>query len=398
MATKRDYYTVLGVTKSASADEIKKSYRKLAMQYHPDRNSNDKDAAEKFKEASEAYEVLSDETKRQRYDQYGHEGVKSSFGSGGFDFGRDFTHMQDIDLQDILGSFFGGGGMGDMFGGGGGGGRRRARNPNEPQRGNDLRFDLEIDFEEAVFGSERQVDLTVNDTCETCKGSGAAEGSGRESCKQCGGQGVVVQGNGFFQMRHACPVCNGEGSIVKNPCRKCQGTGRVKAPRHIALKIPKGVETGSLLRLTGKGESGARGGEHGDLYVVLHVRDHEVFERHGDDLACNVHVSPALAALGGDIDVPTPEGYARLKLPPGTATGKVFRLRDKGMPSLQGGNGDFHVRVEIEVPQNLGSGQRKALEAFAATLAPDNFPEARKFQKQADRFFERRDALRKMKS
>jgi molecular chaperone DnaJ len=397
MATKRDYYVVLGVSKTASADEIKKAYRKLAMQFHPDRNPNDKDAAEKFKEASEAYEVLSDEAKRQRYDQYGHEGVKSSFGSGGFDFGRDFTHMQDIDLQDILGSVFGGG-LGDMFGGGGGGGRRRSRNPNEPQRGNDLRFDLEIDFEEATFGSERQVDLTVNDTCETCKGAGTAEGSSRESCKQCNGHGFVVQGNGFFQMRHACPICNGEGSIVKNPCRKCQGTGRIKAPRHITLKIPKGVETGSRLRLTGKGESGSRGGEHGDLYVVLHVRDHEVFERHGDDLACNVHVSPVLAALGGDIDVPTPEGYARLKLPAGTATGKVFRLRDKGMPSLQGGYGDLHVRIEVEVPQNLGSGQRKALEAFAATLTPDNFPEARKFQKQTDRFFERRDALRKMKA
>ena len=256
---------------------------------------------------------------------------------------------------------------------------------------------MEIDFEEAVFGSERQVDLTVNDTCETCKGAGTAEGSSRESCKQCNGHGFVVQGNGFFQMRHACPICNGEGSIVKNPCRKCQGTGRIKAPRHITLKIPKGVETGSRLRLTGKGESGSRGGEHGDLYVVLHVRDHEVFERHGDDLACNVHVSPVLATLGGDIDVPTPEGYARLKLPAGTATGKVFRLRDKGMPSLQGGNGDLHVRIEVEVPQNLGGGQRKALEAFAATLTPDNFPEARKFQKQTDRFFERRDALRKMK-
>lgn len=395
MATKRDYYVVLGVSKTASADEIKKAYRKLAMQFHPDRNPNDKDAAEKFKEASEAYEVLSDEAKRQRYDQYGHEGVKSSFGQGGFDFGRDFTHMQDIDLQDILGSVFGGG-LGDMFGGGGGG-RRRSRNPNEPQRGNDLRFDLEIDFEEAAFGSERQVDLTVNDTCEACKGSGAAEGSAREACKQCNGHGFVVQGNGFFQMRHACPVCNGEGSIVKNPCRKCQGTGRIKAPRHITLKIPKGVETGSRLRLTGKGESGARGGEHGDLYVVLHVRDHEVFERHGDDLACNVHVSPVLATLGGDIDVPTPEGYARLKLPAGTTTGKVFRLRDKGMPSLQGGYGDLHVRIEVEVPQNLGGGQRKALETFAATLTPDNFPEARTFQKQTDRFFERRDALRKMK-
>ena len=394
MASKRDYYEVLGVGKSSSADDIKKAYRKLAMQYHPDRNPDNKEAAEKFKEICEAYEVLSDADKRQRYDQYGHEGVKSAFGPNGFDFGRDFTHMQDIDLQDILGGIFGGG-FGDMFGGGGGR-RQRSRDTNGPQRGNDLRFDLEIDFEEAVFGSERQVDLSVNDACETCKGSGAAEGSSREACKQCKGQGFVVAGNGFFQMRQTCPVCRGEGSIVKSPCRKCHGTGRVKTPRHIALKIPKGVETGSRLRLSGKGESGLRGGPYGDLYVVLHVRDHEIFERHGDDLACNVHVSPVLAALGGDVEVPTPEGYARIKLPAGTTTGKVFRLRGKGMPSLHGGCGDLHVRVDVEVPQGLSSKQRKALEEFAALCTPDNFPEARKRQKQTERFFERRDALRKV--
>jgi molecular chaperone DnaJ len=388
--TKRDYYELLGVAKTASADELKKAYRKKAMQYHPDRNPDNKEAAEKFKEVCEAYEVLSDSSKRQRYDQYGHEGMKSAFGPGGFDFERDFTHMQDIDLQDILNSFLGGG-FGGRFGGGG---RQRSRNPDGPQRGTDLRFDIEIDFEEAVFGSERQIDLSVNDACDTCKGSGAAEGSSRETCKQCRGQGFVVAGGGFFQMRQTCPICNGEGTIVKNPCRKCRGSGRVKAPRHIALKIPKRVETGSRLRIGGKGESGLRGGPHGDLYVVLHVREHDIFERHGDDLACAVHVSPALAALGGDVEVPTPEGYARIKIPAGTTTGKIFRLRDKGMSSVHGGHGDLHVCVDVEVPQNLSSKQRRALEDFADVSTPDNFPETRKLQKQTERFFERRDALR----
>jgi len=393
MASKRDYYDVLGISKSTSADEMKKAYRKLAMQYHPDRNPDNKEAAEKFKEVCEAYEVLSDADKRQRYDQFGHEGMKSTFGPNGFDFGRDFTHAQDIDLQDILGSFFNGSGFGNMFGGGR---RTRERNPNEPQRGNDLRFDIEIDFEEAVFGSERQVNLSVNDTCETCKGSGAADGSAREPCKQCRGQGFVVAGNGFFQMRQTCPICGGEGSMVKNPCRKCHGSGRVKMPRHIVLKIPKGVETGSRLRVGGQGESGLRGGPHGDLHVILHVREHDIFERHGDDLACNVFISPVLAALGGDVEVPTPEGYARIKIPAGTTAGKIFRLRDRGMPSRHGGCGDLHVRMDIEVPQGLSSRQRRALEDFAATCTADNFPEARKLQKQTERFFTRRDTLRKM--
>ena len=392
MSTKRDYYEVLGVNKTASADEIKKAYRKLAMQYHPDRNPDNKEAAEKFKEICEAYEVLSDTDKRQRYDQYGHAGMKSAFGPGGFDFGRDFTHMQDMDLQDILGSFFGGG-FGDIFGGGGG--RRRSRNPNAAQRGDDLRFDLEIDFEEALFGSEREVDLNVNDACEACHGSGAAAGATRETCRQCGGHGVVVVGGGFIQMRQTCPVCNGEGTIIRNPCKKCNGTGRVKTPRHIALRIPKGVETGSRLRLSGKGESGLRGGPAGDLYVVLHVREHDVFQREDDDLVCTVHSSPVTAALGGDIDIPTPDGHARIKVPAGTPNGKVFRLRDKGMPNLNGGSGDLHVRVEIEVPTHLSSKQKKLLEEFASLTTADTFPDAARQNQAVDAFFARRDALRK---
>lgn len=392
MSTKRDYYEVLGVNKTATADEIKKAYRKLAMKYHPDRNPDNKEAAEKFKEISEAYEVLSDTDKRQRYDQYGHAGMKSAFGPGGFDFGRDFSHMEDIDLQDILGSFFGGG-FGDFFGGGGG--HRRSRNPNAAQRGDDLRFDLEIDFEEALFGSEREVDLNVNDACDACGGSGAAPGSSRETCRQCGGHGVVVVGGGFIQMRQTCPVCHGEGTIIRTPCKKCGGTGRVKTPRHIALRIPKGVETGSRLRLSGKGESGLRGGPAGDLYVVLHVREHDVFSRQDDDLACTVHVSPSVAALGGDIEIPTPDGLAKIKLPAGTPNGKVFRLRDKGMPSLNGGCGDLHVRVEVEVPSHLSSKQKRALEEFAALTTSDNFPEAARQDKAVNTFFARRDALRR---
>ena len=391
MPTKRDYYEVLGVSKSASADELKKAYRKLAMQYHPDRNPDNKESAEKFKEVCEAYEVLSDTDKRHRYDQYGHDGVKSSFGPGGFDFGRDFTHTGDF--QDLFENIFGGG-FGDIFGGGGGG-RRKARNPNAAQRGDDLRFDLEIDFEEALFGSEREVDLTVSDTCETCGGSGAAAGASREPCRQCGGHGFVVVGGGFIQMRQTCPVCKGEGTIIRNPCKKCAGSGRVKAPRHIALRIPKGVETGSRLRLSGKGESGMRGGPAGDLYVVLHVREHDIFQRQDDDLVCTIHISPIVAALGGDIDIPTPDGNARIKLPAGTPNGKVFRLRDKGMPSLNGGCGDLHVRVEIEVPAHLSSKQKKVLEEFAAQSTPDNYPEAAKLNKEVSAFFARRDALRK---
>ena len=392
MASKRDYYEVLGVNRSASADEIKKNYRKLAMQHHPDRNANNPEAAEKFKELSEAYEVLSDDKKRQVYDQYGHDGMKTSFGPGGFDFSRDFTHMSD--LQDILGSILNGeGGFGDAMGGG----RRRSR--SGPQRGNDLRFDIEIDLEEAVFGSEREVELPISEECDICRGTGAASGSGRETCRQCGGRGFIVSGGGFFQIRQGCPVCNGEGTMIRHPCSKCSGTGRVRARRRLNLRIPRGVETGSRLRLSGKGEGGDRGGPAGDLYVVIHVREHELFERQGDDLICSVPVSPVLAALGGEIEIPTPDGFAKIKLPPGTPNAKVFRLRDKGVPNIEGhGHGDLHVRVVLEVPTRISSKQRKLLEEFAATTEAGNYPEAARTRKTAEEFFTRRDVLRKAKA
>ena len=394
MAAKRDYYEVLGVSRTATADEIKKSYRKLAMQYHPDRNANNPAAAEKFKELSEAYEVLSDEKKRQQYNQYGHDGLKASFGPGGFDFSRDFTHMSD--LQDILGSLFGGAGGGEDFMGGG---RARSRSRTGPQRGDDLRFDIEIDLEEAVFGSEREVELPVTDECDSCRGSGAASGSGREACRQCGGRGFVISGGGFFQIRQGCPICNGEGSINRHPCGKCNGSGRIRTRRRISLRIPRGVETGSRLRLTGKGEGGVRGGPCGDLYVVVHVREHELFERQGDDLLCSVPVSPVLAALGGEIEIPTPDGFAKIKLPPGTPNGKVFRLRNKGAPNLEGhANGDLHVRVVLEVPTHISGKQRKLFEDLTATITEENFPDAARNRKTAEEFFSKRDVLRKAKA
>ena len=380
---KRDYYEVLGVEKTASADDIKKAYRKLAMKYHPDRNPNNPEAAEKFKEASEAYACLSDPEKRERYDRFGHDG--SAFGPGGFDFGRDF---QGVDLGDILGNLFGGG-LGDLFGGG----RQRQRNPNAPQRGADLRFDLEIDLEEAMFGVSREVDLPIGEDCPDCGGTGAAKGTKRETCRQCGGRGVVTTSNGFIHFQQTCPVCQGEGTMIRTPCKSCGGSGRRKTRRKVTLNIPKGVDTGSRLRLAGKGESGLRGGEAGDLYVVIHVREHDIFERNDADLVCNVFVPPHIAALGGMVQVPTPEGEASLKIQPGTANGKVYRLRGKGMTTLRGDVGDLLVRVELEVPQHLSSSQRKALEAFGESCTEDNFPEARKVRRGIDNFMARREAL-----
>lgn len=390
MADKQDYYQLLGVSKTASVDEVKKAYRKQAMKYHPDRNPGDKAAEAKFKEVSEAYEVLSDEKKRRQYDQFGHEGLKASFGPGGFDFQRDFTHASD--LQDILGSIFGGGGLGDIFGGGGG----RRRSSTGPQRGADLRFDLEIEFEEAAFGSKREITLPLTEECAKCKGSGVPPGRRRETCQHCGGRGAVVSGGGFFQVRQTCPVCGGAGSIVTNPCTSCGGSGRVKARKRITMKIPKGVETGSRLRLTGKGEGGTRGGPPGDLYVVLHVAPHEVFERHNDDLLCKVPVPVHAAALGGQIEVPTIDGFAKLKIAPGTETGKVFRLRGKGMESVEGyGRGDLHVQIIVEPPAHLNSKQKKILKEFADSVEPGNYPSSEKLMDQARAFFEKKVAIQK---
>ncbi len=389
MAAKKDYYELLGVSRTATDEEIKKAYRKLAMKYHPDRNQGDKEAETRFKEISEAYEVLSDAAKRQQYDRFGHDGIKSSFGPGGFDFSRDFTHMSD--LQDILGNLFGGEGGGlfeDLFGGG----RRRSR--TGPQRGSDLRIGLEIDLEEAAFGSERDIQLPVTEECGDCGGTGAPRGSKPETCRQCGGRGAVVSGGGFFQVRQTCPVCGGAGTVIVNPCKTCEGSGRVKARRQIMLRIPKGVDTGSRLRLAGKGEGGVRGGPAGDLYVVITVRAHELFHRQDNDLLIDWPVAPDVMALGGEVEVPTIDGQAKIKLAAGTENGRVFRLRGRGMPDVDGySRGSMHVRVIVEVPVKLSGAQKRLLKEFAEHSDAGNYPQVNRLRELADRFYERRDAL-----
>ena len=391
MTAKRDYYEVLGVPREAAPDDIKKVYRRLAMQYHPDRNQGDKAAEARFKEVSEAYEVLSDPDKRRQYDQYGHEGLRSAFGPGGFEFSRDFTHLSD--LQDIFGSLFGessGGLFDDLFGGG----RRQSR--TGPQQGADLRFDLEVDFEEAVFGSQREITLPVSEQCPTCQGKGSAPGSTEEACRHCGGRGAVVSSSGFFQVRQTCPACGGGGRVVTKPCPDCRGAGRQKARKHLTLRIPAGVETGSRLRLAGRGEGGVRGGPPGDLYVILHVKAHDVFQREGSDLLCEAPVPMHIAALGGEVEVPTLEGYARLKIEPGTESGRMFRLRGKGVKSLDGyGRGDLHIRALVEMPAHLNSAQKKALKGFSDVSTPDNYPIGAKAREQVEAFFARRDKMAK---
>ena len=397
MAEKRDYYEVLGVAKTASAEEIKSAYRKLAMKYHPDRNPGDKAAEEKFKEAAEAYDVLHDPEKRQRYDQFGHQafqGGAGGYGPGGMNMDDIFSMFGDI-FGGRGGGFSGGfGGFEEMFGSG----RRQQRraDPNGPRRGDDMTFRLEIDFDEAIFGSERELELTLPEQCSECGGTGAAAGSRRVTCKTCGGAGVVIGGSGFFQVRQTCPTCGGEGSVLEKPCRKCRGTGHVSAPRKIALKIPAGVDDGSRLRLAGKGGGGLRGGENGDLYVQLSVRESDIFEREGQYLGVDIPVSPVLAALGGTVSVPTPEGEAQLKIPAGTPNGKVFRLRGKGVPSLRGGPaGDLDARIVFEVPTNLDRKQRAALEEFQKLSSASTFPAAQSFANKTKVFFAHRDKLRK---
>ena len=388
MASKRDYYEVLGVAKTATADEIKSAYRKLAMKYHPDRNPGNKEAEEKFKEAAEAYDVLHDPEKRQRYDQFGHQAFEG--GAGGFG-GAGFSNMEDIFAA--FGDLFGGrgGGFGEFFGGG-----RRARDPDAPRDGDDMSFRLDIDFDEAVFGSERTIDLTVPGQCPECRGSGAAAGSRRTTCHTCHGHGVVMSGGGIFRIQQTCPTCGGEGSILDRPCRKCRGQGLVPTPEHISLKIPAGVESGSRLRVAGKGAGGVHGGRNGDLYVVLGVRESEIFERDGNDLGVDIPVSPVTAALGGEVEIPTPEGIATIRIPAGTPNGKLFRLRGKGVPSLRGGYaGDLTARIVIEVPAGLDSGQREALEEFRKRSVPSNFPEAQTLANRVKIFYAHRDKLRK---
>jgi molecular chaperone DnaJ len=391
----KDFYATLGVGRSATADEIKKAYRKLAVQYHPDKNPGNKEAEEKFKVITEAYEVLSDPDKRRRYDQFGSAafgpggggGGPGGFGGGGFGGGIDLEEA----LRTFMGAMGGGGGsIFDDFFSGGGSGRRGGR--ETAMRGSDLRYDLEIEFEEAVFGSQHEMTLSVMDECPKCHGSGAEPGSKRETCPRCHGAGSVVVSSGFFQVRQTCPTCGGTGEVISNPCRECRGEGRVKTRKNITLKIPAGVETGSRLRLAGKGEGGARGGPAGDLYVVVHVKNHPFFQRHGEDIIVEMPIPFDVATLGGTVEVPTVQGFASLKIPAGTASGTVLRLRGKGIAAIGGGRlGDQHVRVVVEVPDRLDRSQRKALETFAAGCNLDNYPKQKQIHRTAEEFYRKRD-------
>ncbi|MDR1625466.1 MAG: molecular chaperone DnaJ [Spirochaetia bacterium] len=376
---KRDYYEVLGIGREASIDEIKKAYRKLAIQYHPDRNQGNKGAEEKFKEATEAYEILSDEKNRQAYDQFGFAGVDGASG-GGRGFGSAAFH----DFSDIFSGF---GDFSDIFEGFFGGGRRSARGGPSVQRGSDLRYDTEIDFKDAVYGTKIEVEYTHSASCQTCGGSGAESGSsGKKTCQTCGGSGQVRRSSGFFSIASACPTCRGEGFIIEHPCKACGGSGLVKKRQKIKVTIPAGIEHGRRITIQGQGDAGPNGGVAGDLFVVIHVRPHEYFERDGSDLYCVIPISITQAALGAELDIPNVMGQKiRLKIPAGTQEGKVFRVRGEGMPSPNSHHrGDLYIHIMLKVPTRLSSRSRALLrevaelEGDAAEPKPVSIAEFRK--------------------
>ena len=377
---KRDYYEVLSVTKDAEKSVIKKAYRRLAVEYHPDKNPDDPEAEEKFKELGEAYEALMDDDKRAAYDRFGH----AAFENGGMGGGGGGFH----DAADIFRSVFGGGGGGgsifdDLFGGGG-----RSRDSSGRQRGADLRYDLQISLEEAAAGIEKELELEKAEVCDKCDGKGSASSSGTKTCDMCGGHGQVISSRGFFQVQQTCPTCNGSGQIIKDPCKKCDGEGRANKSSRIKIRIPAGIDGGTRLRTSGNGEAGVRGGPPGDLFVVVHIREDEVFEREGQDLLCEVPLSFSTAALGGELDVPTLEGRANIKIPPGTQNNTVFRLRDKGVTHLNSSRkGDLHIRVQIEVPTKLNSEQKEKLNEFAESIGEKNSPIHESFFEKAKKFF-----------
>ena len=370
---KRDYYEVLGVQKGASEEEIKKAYKKMARKYHPDLNPGDKDAEEKFKEVNEAYEVLSDSEKKARYDQFGFAGVDPNFGAGGggygggagFDFG---------DLGDIFGSFFGGG-----FGGG-----QTRRNPNAPQRGESIRMNLTISFEEAAFGCEKELELDRYESCETCRGSGAAPGTSPETCPDCGGSGVVQTRRqtpmGVFASTAPCSRCGGRGKIIKEPCKDCRGSGVVRRRRKIQASVPAGIDNGQTISIRGQGHAGKNGGPAGDLLVTITVRPHELFRREGTSVLCEAPITFPQAVLGAELEIPTIDGKVKYDIPEGTQSGTTFRLKGKGIPALNGrGRGDQYVTVYIETPRNLNREQKEALKKFAEAVGENNYEERKSF-------------------
>ena len=370
---KRDYYEVLGITKGASEDEIKKAYKKMARKYHPDLNPGDKEAEEKFKEVNEAYEVLSDPDKKARYDQYGHAGVDPNFGAGGAGFDGSFDFG---DLGDIFGSFFGGG-----FGGG------RRTNPNAPQRGESIRMSLAISFEEAAFGCEKEVTVDRMEQCGACHGSGCAPGTSPEVCPDCHGSGQVQVRRqtpmGVFASTSPCPKCGGKGQIIHQPCKDCHGTGSARKRKTIQASIPAGIDNGQTISIRGQGNAGKNGGPAGDLLITITIRPHELFRREGTSVLCEAPITFAQAVLGAELVIPTIDGKVKYDLPEGTQSGTTFRLKGKGIPSIPGrGRGDQYVTVYIETPRNLNKEQKEALKKFAETMGDNNYEERKKFFKK----------------
>lgn len=371
--SKRDYYEVLGVERGASEAELKKAYRRLAMKHHPDRNPGDKAAEDAFKEANEAYEVLSDAGKRSAYDQYGHAGVDPQMGGGG-GFGGGSANFSDI-FGDVFSDFFGG---------------QRGGQRGGAQRGSDLRYTLELDLEEAVRGTTVTIRVPTLVNCKVCEGSGAKKGTTPVTCTTCGGIGQVRMQQGFFSVQQTCPRCHGSGKMITDPCGSCHGHGRVEEHKTLSVKVPAGVDTGDRIRLSGEGEAGTMGGPAGDLYVVVNVREHAIFQRDGKHLYCEVPISFADAALGGELEVPTLDGRVKLKIPEGTQTGKLFRLRGKGVAPVRGGGaGDLMCKVAVETPINLDRRQRELLDEFRQSLAGNSShsPKANGWFEGVKRFF-----------
>ena len=372
-----DYYELLGVDRNASEDALKKAYRKLAVKYHPDKNPGDKNAETKFKEISQAYDILKDPKKRANYDQFGHAAFQNGMGGGSYQGGG----VDPFDLfREAFGGNAGGGGIfEDLFGGG--------RSSGGAQAGADLRYDLEITLEEAAKGVEKRIRYRRYCTCSTCQGTGAEPGTGKTTCQSCQGTGQISTNRGFISFRQVCPDCSGTGSIIEKPCSQCRGEGRTIEQSTLKAKIPAGVHTGSRIRSAGNGEAGTHGGPSGDLYIIVIVKEHELFERHEDDLFCEVPIKFSLACLGGSIHVPTLFGKGNLKIPEGTQTGTTFRLRGQGMPHLRGGQGDLLVRIQVEVPKKLSKDQRAKLEAFSEACGDAGNPVSESFVEKAKKFF-----------